>query len=54
MDKVNNWDSLNPVLENKQDVSQSIDWSMEVYNNAEFAQTRSVTPNYSTMEFYKH
>lgn len=53
MENNGNWNSLTPVENQTQDTVQSIDWSMEVYNSAEYAQTRSVTPNYSTMEFYK-
>lgn len=53
MDKDNNWNSITPVENKTPDSDQSIDWSMEVYNSAEYAQTRSVTPNYSTMDFLK-
>ena len=52
MDKDNNWNSITPVENKTPDSDQSIDWSMEVYNSAEYAQTRSVTPNYSTMDFF--
>ncbi len=49
----NNWDTLIPVVETKQENPPSIDWSMEVYTSAEYIQTQSVTPDYSTMEFLR-
>lgn len=53
MEKKNSWDSLNPIENITRESTPSIDWSMEVYNGSEYILTQSVTPNYSTMEFYK-
>lgn len=54
MDNKDNWDSLNPIDDLKNDTISSIDWSLEVYNSGDYMQTQSVTPDYSTMVFYKH
>lgn len=54
MDKTNNWESLKPVENTTQETTPVIDWSMEIYNGSEYALTQSVTPNYNTMQFYKH
>lgn len=53
MEKKNSWDTLNPIINVTRESTHSIDWSMEVYNSSEYKLTQSVTPNYSTMEFYK-
>lgn len=49
-----NWGSLNPIEKTNIETDSSIDWSMEVYNSGDYVQTQSVSPDYRTLEFYKH